>query len=181
MPRPKAITIKPKKKKKMRTGNLQMNMMHKNLRHPKVQPASDLSIELSNRMATVLLQIQRTSMTNIEMPPMIKLISLTHPGQANKTKLVISFIGEGEGKGKVAALTLFLAQTSVSTLLGLPQWHPRPTEPGLRLWRCKYVTTLFLTTIPSSEHAHQQKAYHDCSSAFVHQSICTNASTHQKT
>ena len=69
-----------------------MNTMHENLRHPKVQPASDSSVELSNSVATVLLQIQRTSITNVETPPMIRLISLTHPGQANKQS-VISYVG----------------------------------------------------------------------------------------
>jgi len=80
-----------------------MNTMHENLRHPRVQPASDSSVELSNSVATVLLQIQRTSMTNMETPPMIRLISLTKPQDkpTKKTnKSVISFVGGGGGGGK---------------------------------------------------------------------------------
>jgi len=132
-----------------------MNTMHENLRHPRVQPASDSSVELSNSVATVFLQIQRTSMTNMETQPMIKLISLTKPQDTptkkkkkKKNKQVSHFIrwGRGRERGKVAALALFLAQTSV----GLLQWHPRPTEPGLRLWRCvNMLTTSSLTTMPS--------------------------------
>ena len=85
-----------------------MNTMHENLRHPRVQPASDSSVELSNSVATVFLQIQRTSMTNMETQPMIKLISLTKPQDTptkkkkkKKTnKSVISFVGGGGGKGE---------------------------------------------------------------------------------
>jgi len=50
--------------------------MQENLRHPKVQPASDSSVELSNNEAIVLLQIQRMNMTKMDTPPMIRLISL---------------------------------------------------------------------------------------------------------
>jgi len=160
-----------------------MNTMHENLRHPRVQPASDSSVELSNSVATVFLQIQRTSMTNMETQPMIKLISLTKPQDTptkkkkkkkkKQTSQSFHSLGEGEGKGKGCSTR----PVSGADLSRAPAMAPKANRTWFEIVEvCEYVNHIVLDdNAISSEHAHQQKAYHDCSNAFAHQRASARA------